>query len=62
MKDPTESAKDLIEATGNVVKVPLNVITETIKGDPVEGVERAIENLGDAVDNVGDAIGNFFDW
>lgn len=59
--DPKESAKDLLEATGNVVKAPLNVIVETLKGDPEEGINRAVGNIGDAIDNVGDAICGFFD-
>lgn len=62
MTDPKESAKDLLNATGNVVKAPLNVIAETIKGDPVEGIDKAVDNISDAIDNVEDAISDFFDW
>lgn len=61
MKDPIESAKDLLSATGNVIKAPINIIVETVKGDPEEGVDMAIDNISDAIDDVGDAVFGFFD-
>lgn len=58
--DPKESAKDLLSATGNVVKAPANIIIDTLKGDPIEGIDKAVGNIGDAIDDIGDSISNFF--
>lgn len=60
MNDPKESTKKEVKATGDIVEAPVNVIAETIAGDPVEGIDKAVENIGDALDGVGEAIAGFF--
>lgn len=61
MKDPKESGKKVVKATGDVIKAPVNIIVGTITGDPIEGIDKAVDNIGDAIDNIGDAISGFFD-
>lgn len=61
MKDPKESTKKIVKATGDVVKAPVNIIVETLAGDPIEGIDKATDNIGDALDGIGDAVAGFFD-
>ena len=61
MKDPKESGKKIVKATADVVKAPVNIVVGAITGDPIKGIDKAVDNIGDAIDGIGDAIGGFFD-